>query len=69
MLRGSICAVLFVLLEDEVVGHAGDVVADYTRKGIFFGFFLVVVRESRRMLHPEGEKFLDYSFGILFFTG
>jgi hypothetical protein len=50
-------AVLFVLLEDEVVGHASDVVADYSGQRIFFLLDLVavVVREGFGVVHPEGE--------------
>ena len=71
MARGehdSIAAVLFVLLEDEVVGHAGDVVADDARERIFLGFFLVIAGKSCGMIHPEGEEFADDALRVIFFS-
>ena len=62
-------AVVFVLFEDEIVGHAGDVIADDAGKRVFFGFFAVVVGESFGVLHPEGEEFADDKFCVVFFSG
>src|ERR1051326_7240773 len=62
-------AVFFVLLEDEVIGHTGDVVADDAGKRFFLGFLLVVTRESLGIFHPESEKFADDPLGVVFFVG
>ena len=50
-------AVFLVLLEDEGVGHAGDVVADYVREGVLLAahFLVVVAPERFGAGHPEGE--------------
>lgn len=37
-------AVFFILFDDEVIGHAGDVIADHTGQGFLTGFLLVIVR-------------------------
>ena len=57
------------MFEDEVVGHAGDVVADDAGQGVFFGpdLFLVIVWKGFRVVHPEGEELADDAFGIVFF--
>src|ERR1700728_1332739 len=60
-------AVLFVLFEDEIVGHAGNVVANYSWERVFLGFLLIVLRKSLRVGHPESEEFVDDSFRVLFF--
>ena len=60
-------AVFGVLVEDEVVGHAGDVVADYSWQGFAGGLLLVVGRQGCRIRHPEGEQVADYAFGSVFF--
>ncbi len=39
-------AVPLVLFDDEVIGHAGDVVADYAREGFLTGLLVVVGRQS-----------------------
>jgi len=39
-------AVLLILFDDEMIGHAGDVVADYPRQGFLVGFLLVIVRQG-----------------------
>src|SRR5450756_1114197 len=38
-------AILLILLVNERVGHAGDVVADDSRQRLLGGFFAVVARE------------------------
>src|SRR3989442_5215850 len=56
---GVLCgytAVLLVLLVDEVVGHAGDVVADHARERVLFRLFPVASRIIYRFLHPELEQ-------------
>ena len=46
-LPGSVlAAVLFVLFDDEVIGHAGNIVADHAGQGFLCGFLLVIVREG-----------------------
>jgi hypothetical protein len=39
-------AVLFILFDDEMIGHAGDVIADHARQRFLAGFLPVIVRES-----------------------
>src|ERR1035438_2020436 len=39
-------AILVILFDDEVIGHAGDVIADLPRKGLPFGFLMIVVRQG-----------------------
>src|SRR5579864_1903794 len=46
-------AVLFVLLENKMIGHAGDVIADDTWERVFFRLVLIAVRQGVRMRHPE----------------
>ena len=65
----NLAEMLFVLFEDEVVGHAGDVVADYARERFLFRFFLIVGREGVGTVHPEIEKFGDDALGVVFFVG
>ena len=60
-------AILLVLLEDEVVGHAGNVVADDAGQGLARGLLLIVGREGGAIRHPEGEEFADYALGGIFF--
>jgi hypothetical protein len=37
---------LLVLFDDEMIGHAGDVVADHAGQGFLFRFLLIVVRQG-----------------------
>lgn len=39
-------AVLFVLFDDEVVGHTGDVITDHAGQRFLAGFLLIVVRQG-----------------------
>ena len=39
-------AVLLILFDDEMIGHAGDVIADHARQRFLRGFFLVIVRQG-----------------------
>jgi hypothetical protein len=50
-----VSAVFFVLLEDEGVGHAGDVVADGARETFLFCLLLIVVGKGFWVVHPVGE--------------
>ena len=49
-----------------MIGHAGDVIADYAGQRLGFGFVLIVVRERFRMVHPESEQLTDDAFGRVF---
>jgi len=46
---------LFILLDDEGVGHTRNVVADGAGERFLFGFLLVIMRQGLGMLHPEAE--------------
>ena len=46
MLRSIPAAVFLVLFDDEMVGHAGDVVADHAGQGFLRGFLLIVVGQG-----------------------
>ena len=48
-------AVLFVLLEDEGIGHAGNVIADDARQAFVLCLLLILMRQRPGMSHPEGE--------------
>src|SRR5215469_10363697 len=52
---GLAAAVFLVLFEDEMIGHAGNVVAYYAWERVFFCLVLIGVRQGFRMQHPEIE--------------
>src|SRR4029077_19532088 len=60
-------AVLFVLLVDEIVGHAGDVIANHTRQCFLLSFLLVTGGKGSRLLHPKRKQFADNALGIMLF--
>jgi hypothetical protein len=39
-------AILLILFDDEMIGHAGDVVADHAGQGFLLGFLMIVVRQG-----------------------
>src|SRR5208337_963387 len=59
--------VLLVLLVDERVGHAGDIVADHSRQRLFGGLLAVVAREIVGLFHPVGKEFSGDALGVFFF--
>src|SRR5208337_2400783 len=59
-------AILLILLVDERIGHAGDVVADDAGQRLLGGFFAVVARQVIGLLHPVGEEFPGDTLGVFF---
>ncbi len=43
-------AIFLVLLQDEVICHSGDVIADYPRSSLLLRFFPVIVRQGLWMV-------------------
>src|SRR2546423_9030734 len=56
-------AVLLVLLDDVVVGHTGDVVADHAWQRFPLGLFLIAGWKGFGVLHPESEQVADDALG------
>src|SRR6266478_3188243 len=61
-------AVFLVLLVNERVSHAGDVIADDARQGFVRGFFAVSAGKVVGLFHPVGEEFSDDALGVFFFS-
>jgi hypothetical protein len=55
---------LLVLLIDERVGHAGNVVADDAGQGLVRGFFPVGTGKIVGFFHPVGEQLADDALGV-----
>src|ERR1039458_6947406 len=64
--RTLLPAILLILLVDERVGHAGDVIADDAGQRLLGGFFAVVTRQIVGFLHPVGEELSGDALGVFF---
>ena len=52
-----------------MIGHAGDVIANYTWERVFFRFVLIAVRQGCRMRHPVIEQVGDDALGVVYTHG
>src|SRR5208282_709900 len=56
--------ILLILLINERIGHAGNVVADHARQRFLRGFFAVAARQVVGLFHPVGEELSGNALGV-----
>ena len=57
----------FILFDDEMIGHSGDVIADHAGRRFGLGFIAIIARQVGWILHPEAKEFLNDALRVFFF--
>src|SRR6267143_2337237 len=60
-------AELLILLVNEIVRHAGNVVANHAGQWLLLSFLLIIVRKSTGPFHPIREQTADHDLRVIFF--